>query len=134
MDWIKRNCDWLMQAIFCLALIAALGWLTWATRLTAHAQKPEPGMRRDDPNLFKWSNSANFHEPLFILREKSGWEIGPGLWQQIESHCVAVLTEKRTVHHKLEPTPPSFDDRAEWDDVIPEQTLKLRCTAEQEKK
>jgi len=60
--------------------------------------------------------------------------VEPAFWKMVESNCVAVLTEKHTVHHKLRAEPPSFDDRSEWDDVVPERTLKLRCTAEAGKK
>jgi hypothetical protein len=48
-------------------------------------------------------------------------------WKMVEQHCVAVITEKQTVHHKIGPSGPSYDDRMEWDEDVPEVTRKLRC-------
>jgi hypothetical protein len=111
MNWIRRN--WLRVIVNAVVGVLMFYCLMRSERafvvLTAHAQKPE---------------IADNSQPVVLFTPYMQELLG----KYVESHCVAVLTEKHEVHHKLGPTAPTFDDRTEWDDHIPEQTLKLRCT------
>jgi len=93
----------------------------------------------DDMDLESWYKQNQGWSATCIYFDGEAKQIGPNyeiascfpqIGDYVEKHCVAVLTEKHTVHHKLDSgtTNPHFDDRMEWDDDIPEQTLRLRCS------
>jgi hypothetical protein len=117
-------------------------------KANAHDQKPEPvtsptisfsGAGTAETGAYQASAHA-------IYLVKGGTKIAEfdakgnlsitdsAFWQMIESHCVAVLTEKHTVHHKRTISGGEIpDDRMEWDEEIPEQTLRLKCSEEKAK-
>jgi hypothetical protein len=156
MNWIKRNWKFVISYTACLVSLALLSHHLGV--LTAHAQKPEqptyttgdpawmkPAAQKPDPAPvctpgLRCDGDACWHEDC-IPRISGGMAcsdcriefpnkkaLDDTLREYVESHCVAVLTEKHTVHHKLRPEAPSFDDRMEWDVDIPEQTLRLKCS------
>ena len=122
MDWIKRN--WIFVAI--LGYAAALVASGVGAGL-AHGQKPESShlnFAAEEPYVYWGKNLA---DPDCVSRYGANFCGAMPLRIWVEQHCVAVLIEKQLVHHKLGPSGAGFDDRTEWDEQVPEQTLKLRC-------
>jgi hypothetical protein len=101
---------------------------------------PEPRaittIHHDGDQTFEWTidDTNKLNNVFFTIHSDGEWEMSPQFWKQIESHCVAVLTEKHTVHHKRTISGGEIpDDRMEWDDEIPEQTLRLKCSEKLDK-
>jgi hypothetical protein len=149
MNWIKRN--WYEIGLWLVLAMMAAG--LYHDVLTARAQKPEPpkdcppgwtcgtlkapepkAVVTEHPNgdrTYEWTNhdTDTMNHLFFTIHHDGEWEMSPQFWKQIESHCVAVLTEKHTVHHKRTISGGEIpDDRMEWDEEIREQTLRLKCS------
>lgn len=137
MNWTKRN--W--YAIVFWGIFVLVGVCIYRTDglpWSAHAQaKPQTfiiPLKNGEPECWGFSNGKQQRmecppEGLDTGSPTETYSIGS--W--IEQHCVAVIVEKETIHHKLSPQPPHFDDRMEWDEQINECTARLRCTPDGKK-
>jgi len=141
MDWIKRNLFPLLASGF----IATYVWFA-ASHVIAHAQKPEPSISFSSTSNSTGAFKPNAHEIylqmdgklIAIFSDKGRLAVvEPAFWKMVESHCVAVLTEADAEKYSVienNDQVPEVGNEGHYVKHTREQALKLRCTAEPEKK
>src|SRR5579862_9472080 len=97
----------------------------WGVKLRLVLAQSEADSPRSGPGTYykvlpnnqpaQWSAGDAINRVIFSVDAKGNWDFSPEFWRHIESHCVAVLTEKHTVHHKRTISAGEIpDDRMEW--------------------
>jgi hypothetical protein len=107
------------------------------------AQKPEPTVSLNTKTCATGAVMPNMHEIYLV---KGGTRIAtfddkgnltiiePTFWKMVESHCVAVLTEKQDVQHDADNFQAVFPEQGwlihdkPWVEHIPEHSLRLKCS------
>jgi len=112
--WIKQNLAFVLAVA---AIVISLLAIVVSAALSAHAQKPDG----------KWIE----YGPIVVFGQDGCEKFATCRTQLlrvwIKQHCVVGLTEKHTVHHKLNSGVAIPEERMEWDTEVPEETRKLRC-------